>query len=72
MAREGRHLILRSRLVMFRYCPETHSGDYMGDLIFELMKECGALHKVCPVVAICVDHLLIGSDWAIHVGQRVE
>lgn len=46
MAREGKHLILRSRLVMFRYCPETHSGDNMGDFIFGLMKECGILHKV--------------------------
>lgn len=49
MVMDGRRLVMRSRLVMFRHCPETHSGDNMGTYVFAFWKECEILHKVSSV-----------------------
>lgn len=40
-------LELRSALVAFREVDGSHAGDYLGQVLFDIIQNIGIAHKVC-------------------------
>jgi hypothetical protein len=67
MTQVNGHLVLKSKLLAFRYVPESHTSKNLAHVIFNILKEALILGKVRYIVCFCeCIHCANKSDWQIY------